>query len=603
MISGVKTCGGGGGYCLLGLDCTLDEDFLPDDEGGNHCEGLKSAFTPSAHFVCCRAANKTVYKPPIVFPSVITTVHSEPVTTRTTTLDVLENEIDQVLLKVANAVKKTPVTESSVVGLYSGVDPGAELRETEETGQDSSSLEEDMLADSIEGEVLQGMLDKDEESQEDGVREVVIPKESVGAEESLEDDDEDEDDDDGEKGAKENYSKVEASTLSGTVSSATQSPDYSTESTNHESTSPTKVSGALSIEMKPSSPNLSLPGATYEPKYEATTEENLTEESLTQSNSNEYESEGSETTSSSHESVSEEGFASKMENSLDIQLQDSSEEEEESVEESLEEIASKESSDESEVDSSTRPEETYTSTFGNTLEEKATSNEKSHVTSVPNHEAEVKIKDYSEIDNPIKSVPAKPELMSDQATSQGELKEGAEFIDEEINKPSNPPTSSDEEEREKLTKSNPATNEVLSTDHDHNKENSFHNLLKKDDIDENTNESIKPNSAKETPTHQTSPVDNSSTLSKITSQIEPGSIAKEEGLVTSFSVSPVPNNGQLTSPAGDVQGHPEVTGPCSRSSSSNCSGEVRFTFENETLCFGSIYKTDWVVTSASCALR
>ncbi|RZF31998.1 hypothetical protein LSTR_LSTR016720, partial [Laodelphax striatellus] len=53
VISGVGTCGGGGGYCLLGFDCTLDEDFVADD-GNGHCEGLKSAFTPSAHFVCCR---------------------------------------------------------------------------------------------------------------------------------------------------------------------------------------------------------------------------------------------------------------------------------------------------------------------------------------------------------------------------------------------------------------------------------------------------------------------------------------------------------------------------------------------------------------------
>nr|XP_018900085.1 PREDICTED: uncharacterized protein LOC109032420 [Bemisia tabaci] len=53
VISGVMTCGGGNGYCLLGLDCTLDADFLPDPQG--HCEGLKNAFTPSAYFSCCKA--------------------------------------------------------------------------------------------------------------------------------------------------------------------------------------------------------------------------------------------------------------------------------------------------------------------------------------------------------------------------------------------------------------------------------------------------------------------------------------------------------------------------------------------------------------------
>lgn len=53
VITGVSSCRSGSGYCLLGLDCTLDEDFIHDNEGG-HCKGLRSAFTPSAHFVCCR---------------------------------------------------------------------------------------------------------------------------------------------------------------------------------------------------------------------------------------------------------------------------------------------------------------------------------------------------------------------------------------------------------------------------------------------------------------------------------------------------------------------------------------------------------------------
>lgn len=53
MILGVQSCRNGTGYCLLGLDCTLDDDFLPDDSGG-HCSGLKTAFTPSAHFTCCK---------------------------------------------------------------------------------------------------------------------------------------------------------------------------------------------------------------------------------------------------------------------------------------------------------------------------------------------------------------------------------------------------------------------------------------------------------------------------------------------------------------------------------------------------------------------
>jgi hypothetical protein len=44
---------------------------LPDDQGG-HCDGLRSAFTPSAHFICCRysAANGTLppESPPLAAP-------------------------------------------------------------------------------------------------------------------------------------------------------------------------------------------------------------------------------------------------------------------------------------------------------------------------------------------------------------------------------------------------------------------------------------------------------------------------------------------------------------------------------------------------------
>lgn len=52
MITGVETCGADLGYCLLGNDCTMDDDFLPDPSG--NCSGLKRAFTPVSPFVCCK---------------------------------------------------------------------------------------------------------------------------------------------------------------------------------------------------------------------------------------------------------------------------------------------------------------------------------------------------------------------------------------------------------------------------------------------------------------------------------------------------------------------------------------------------------------------
>lgn len=56
VISGVTTCGESFGYCLLGSDCTMDDDLLADSSG--NCDGLKRAFTPSAPFVCCKFNKK-----------------------------------------------------------------------------------------------------------------------------------------------------------------------------------------------------------------------------------------------------------------------------------------------------------------------------------------------------------------------------------------------------------------------------------------------------------------------------------------------------------------------------------------------------------------
>lgn len=60
MITGVETCGTDLGYCLLGNDCTMDDDFLPDPTG--NCSGLHRAFTPVSKFVCCKL-NKQSLEP------------------------------------------------------------------------------------------------------------------------------------------------------------------------------------------------------------------------------------------------------------------------------------------------------------------------------------------------------------------------------------------------------------------------------------------------------------------------------------------------------------------------------------------------------------
>jgi len=53
VITHIRDCRNGSGYCILGTNCSVDKDFIPDDLGG-HCRGLASGFSPQASFVCCR---------------------------------------------------------------------------------------------------------------------------------------------------------------------------------------------------------------------------------------------------------------------------------------------------------------------------------------------------------------------------------------------------------------------------------------------------------------------------------------------------------------------------------------------------------------------
>ncbi|XP_071547784.1 uncharacterized protein [Panulirus ornatus] len=53
VIQGVSSCRNGTGYCILGNNCSVDVDFLPDSTDG-HCRGLRDAFTPRIDFVCCK---------------------------------------------------------------------------------------------------------------------------------------------------------------------------------------------------------------------------------------------------------------------------------------------------------------------------------------------------------------------------------------------------------------------------------------------------------------------------------------------------------------------------------------------------------------------
>ncbi len=41
----IRSCRNGAGYCILGIDCAVDSDFMLDDLGGD-CHSLEAAFSP-----------------------------------------------------------------------------------------------------------------------------------------------------------------------------------------------------------------------------------------------------------------------------------------------------------------------------------------------------------------------------------------------------------------------------------------------------------------------------------------------------------------------------------------------------------------------------
>ena len=61
------------GYCILGRSCQVDNDFVPDDLGGN-CDRLSEAFNPKATFVCCKQ-NPALFEEDDEFEAIIQEVN------------------------------------------------------------------------------------------------------------------------------------------------------------------------------------------------------------------------------------------------------------------------------------------------------------------------------------------------------------------------------------------------------------------------------------------------------------------------------------------------------------------------------------------------
>lgn len=177
MISGVMTCGDSRGYCLLGLDCTLDEEFLPDPEG--HCKGLQNAFTPSAYFSCCKYKNLTgvdnfVYT--MVDPAVSTLVNSY--TDSTTEKMSLDNE------KLKDSTKQEPVVKSD-----------SDIMEEFNKHMENVKLKND----DRDKDVITSTTTTTTTTHEDDENTVVIDNTESDSEEESSEEEEEDDDDEGEE--------------------------------------------------------------------------------------------------------------------------------------------------------------------------------------------------------------------------------------------------------------------------------------------------------------------------------------------------------------------------------------------------------------------
>jgi len=87
VITHIRSCRNGAGYCILGIKCSVDSDFVDDDSGGD-CNSLSAAFNPKATFVCCKenpANFDTTEVEEDVLNAIIVEQSTGPNTTTTTT--------------------------------------------------------------------------------------------------------------------------------------------------------------------------------------------------------------------------------------------------------------------------------------------------------------------------------------------------------------------------------------------------------------------------------------------------------------------------------------------------------------------------------------
>jgi len=155
VITHIRSCRNGAGYCILGIDCTVDTDFVKDDSGGD-CNSLGTAFSPQAKFVCCKVnpanfevpatqnLDAVVLEQNSVAPSTTTTTTT---TTPTPTTSIVTEIVTEIQTQTELFTKVEAMTEvyteivTELVTQYNTTDTNtseSEMAETS-TSQDTES--------------------------------------------------------------------------------------------------------------------------------------------------------------------------------------------------------------------------------------------------------------------------------------------------------------------------------------------------------------------------------------------------------------------------------------------------------------------------------
>merc|ERR1711973_1007008 len=111
VITHIRSCRNGAGYCILGVDCSIDTDFVKDDTGGD-CDSLGTTWGPEAKFVCCKENPANfVASEEDKLEAVILEQNTVPPTTTSTTTSVVTDIVTELITHTELVTKVEEHTE------------------------------------------------------------------------------------------------------------------------------------------------------------------------------------------------------------------------------------------------------------------------------------------------------------------------------------------------------------------------------------------------------------------------------------------------------------------------------------------------------------